>query len=159
MRWNLSHQADKRALPLANRHYSRKNPESPQFGLPGKHIVLLTPEADALWISQWPKPTMVQHEWKDAWYCALFRNESPHLSSELIREAIAAIRWHWSPVPRLGMVTFVDPTKVRKKRDFGRCFIRAGFREVGLTKKRKLIAFLLAPEEMPEPAKPGDLIQ
>ena len=48
------------------------------------------------------------------------------------------------------MVTFIDPTKVRKKRDFGRCYRKAGWVEVGMT-KGGLIALQQRPENMPEP--------
>lgn len=50
----------------------------------------------------------------------------------------------------LGMITFVDARKVRRKRDPGRCFRKAGFREVGAT-KGGLIALQLLPHEMPAP--------
>jgi len=81
--------------------------------------------------------------------CSAFRNESPHLSSLMIIDALAATRSVWDP-PELGMVTFVDPTKTRKKRDPGRCFRKAGFRHVGET-KGGLVALQLLPDEMPAP--------
>jgi hypothetical protein len=69
----------------------------------------------------------------------------------LIREAVAATRHRWPEVPTLGMVTFVDPAKVRHKRDPGRCFRRAGFVEVGRT-AGGLVALQLLPDAMPAPA-------
>ena len=48
------------------------------------------------------------------------------------------------------MVTFVDASKVRHKRDAGRCYKRAGFTLVGET-KGGLLAWQLLPDEMPEP--------
>ena len=51
------------------------------------------------------------------------------------------------------MVTFVDADKVRSKRDPGRCYLRAGFRRVGET-QGGLLAFQMAPHEMPEPEMP-----
>jgi hypothetical protein len=48
------------------------------------------------------------------------------------------------------MVTFVDPTKVRKKRDWGRCYRKAGFTHVGYT-KGGLVALQLLPQDMPAP--------
>lgn len=93
----------------------------------------------------------MKHEWAGAWINSIFRHESTHLASDLIREAVAATRAVWSDVPDLGMVSFVDPTKVRRKRDPGRCFIRAGFKLVGRTKVHGLLAFQLLPEDMPEP--------
>jgi hypothetical protein len=48
------------------------------------------------------------------------------------------------------MITFVDPSKVRKKRDPGRCYLRAGFAPAGTT-KGGLIALQMIPENMPDP--------
>ena len=70
-----------------------------------------------------------------------FRNENPaNLSSELIREAIAASRYLAGDPPALGLVTFINRAKVRKKRDFGRCYRKAGFRVCGET-QGGLLAF------------------
>jgi hypothetical protein len=110
--------------------------------------VLLTDEADALWVTSFPYQEYVKHAWAGAWLCSCFRNESPHLSSELIHEAVAATRWYFGEPPPLGMVTFVDPTKVRRKRDWGRCYRRAGFHPVGET-RGGLVALQLLPEAMP----------
>ena len=72
------------------------------------------------------------------------------LSSELIREAVAITRNVWGDPPAAGMVTFVDTGKVRKKRDFGRCYRCAGWRVCGRT-KGGLLALRLAPEDTPQP--------
>lgn len=151
MYWQLSHRADKRALPIADRHYNRQKVGTPQFVPPGRCIVLLTPKADALWVSSWPFAEYVKHAWAGAWVCTMFRNESDILSSTLIREAVAVTRSIWD-APPLGMVTFVDPTKVRRKRDFGRCYRRAGFKPCGET-KGGLVALQLLPEDMPQPER------
>lgn len=126
-RWVMSHRFDKRALPLADRHYNRRKIGSPQFVPPGRCLALLTSPADALWVTSWPFAEYVRHAWAGAWVNSLFRNESPNLSSELIREAVAASRAFFGEPPPLGMVTFIDPKKVRRKRDFGRCYRKAGF--------------------------------
>jgi hypothetical protein len=148
MRWQLSHRADKRALPLADRHYNRQKPGTPQFVPPGRCVVLLTPEEDAFWITSWPFAEYVRHRWAGAWVCSAFRNESEHLSSELIREAVAATRSIFGEPPALGMVTFVDTSKVRRKRDPGRCYRRAGFIPAGFT-EGGLVALQLMPDAMP----------
>lgn len=153
MTWELSHRFDPRALPLADRHYNRRKVGSPQFVPPGRCLVLLTEPADALWVTSWPFAEYVRHAWPGAWVCSCFRNESPRLSSELIREAVAATRWAFGEPPDLGMVTFVDPTKVRRKRDFGRCYRKAGWLEVGAT-KGGLVALQLPPRDMPAPEAP-----
>jgi hypothetical protein len=51
------------------------------------------------------------------------------------------------------MVTFVNASKVRHKRDPGRCYRHAGFKLVGET-KGGLLAWQLLPEDMPEAEKP-----
>ena len=149
MRWYVSDRADPRALPLANRHYNRQSPESPQFVPPGRCLVLLTADATALWVTSWP--AFARHAWPGAWVNTLFRNERPdlHLSSELIREAVAATLARFGDPPALGMVTFVQPSAVRRKRDPGRCYRRAGFRVVGATEVHQHVALQLLPHEMP----------
>jgi len=157
MRWERSHRADARALPLADRHYNRQKPGTPQFVPPGRCTVLLTPDADALWITSWPFAEYVRHAWAGAWVCSCFRNESAHLSSELITEAVAATRYIWGDPPSLGIVTFVDADKTRRKRDPGRCYRRAGWRHVGFT-QGGLWTLQLLPPEFPAPVAPlGEL--
>lgn len=51
------------------------------------------------------------------------------------------------------MVTFIDRGKVKHKRDYGRCYLRAGFKPDGET-KGGLLAFRIAPEDMPEAVEP-----
>lgn len=151
-RWRASHRAEPAAVHLADRHYNRQHPGTPQFVPPGRNLVFLTPEADAVWVTSWPFAQYVKHDWAGAWVNSIFRNEGPHLSSELIREAIACTRWTWEPPP-LGIVSFVDAAKVRRKRDPGRCYRKAGFQHVGFT-KGGLWAFQMLPDVMPEPAEP-----
>lgn len=102
-------------------------------------------------MTSWPFAEFVKHAWAGAWVNSTFRNEGEGLSSELIIEAIAATRGVWPDPPLLGIVTFVDASKVRRKRDPGRCYLRAGFKRVGLT-QGGLIALQMLPGDMPEPA-------
>ena len=150
MRWYESFRADPRALPLANRHYNRQNPNSPQFVPPGRCLVLLTENSDALWVTSAPLAAYVKHAWAGAWMCSCFRNESTELSSELIREAVAATVAHFgkSPQPH-GFVTFVDASKTRRKRDPGRCYVKAGWTRLEQKTKGGLVVLQLRPEEMP----------
>ena len=145
--WQVSDRFDRRALPIANRHYNRQKIGSPQFVPPGRCMVLLTPRADALWVSSWQK--YVQHAWLGAWVCSCFRNESEVLSSELIKEAVAVTRWYWGDPPPLGFITFINTKKVRKKRDWGRCYRKAGWHECGRT-NGGLVVLQLLPEEISE---------
>lgn len=156
MNWQLSHRADPRALPIADRHYNRQKVGSPQFVPPGRCMVLLTENADALWVTSWPFAEYVKHQWAGAWVCSCFRNEGPVLSSELVREAVAMTRGFYGEPPPQGMITFVNAQKVRRKRDPGRCFIKAGFVNAGYT-KGGLVALQMRPEAMPlalTPSKP-----
>jgi hypothetical protein len=148
MHWRLSWRADPRARRLADRHYNRRRPGSSQFVPPGKCIVLVTSAGEALWVSSWQLPEWVKHAWRSAWVCTCFRNESWHLSSDLIRQAVAVTRWFWPEPPLDGMVTFVNPRLIRKKRDPGRCFRRAGWIVRGWT-PRGLLVLQLPPEVMP----------
>jgi hypothetical protein len=153
VRWQMSHRADPAACLLADRHYSRQSVGYTNMMPPGRCIVFVTPGGDAVWGTAWPFAKYVKHAWAGAWMCTIFRNESRHLSSELIREAVAATRWLWPDPPELGMVTFVDGSKVRRKRDPGRCFLRAGFAPVGKT-KGGLYAFQMLPDVMPAAEAP-----
>jgi hypothetical protein len=112
----------------------------------------VTPDADAFWITSWPFAEYVKHSWPGAWVCSAFRNEAPdrYLSSDLVREAVAATLAVWPDPPELGMVTFVNRDKTRRKRDPGRCFRKAGFQPCGET-KGGLVALQLLPDAMPTP--------
>ena len=151
--WCLSWRGDARARRLADRHYSRQHRGAAQFVPPGRCLVLLTPCARALWVTSWPYAAYVKHAWAGAWVCTLFRNEGAGLSSALISAAVAATRALWEPPP-LGIVTFIDPGKVRHKRDPGRCFLRAGWERVGET-RGGLLVLQLRPAAMPPPAAAG----
>jgi hypothetical protein len=150
--WLRSSRGDKRALPLADRHYNRQKIGAPQFVPPGRCLVLMTADAGALWVTSWPLPQYVKHEWAGAWVNSLFRNERPDLyrSSELILEACAATRAVFGEPPGPhGMVTFIDAGAVRPKRDPGRCYRRAGFDVVGRTKEEGHVALVLPPDRFP----------
>ena len=155
MVWQLSNRFDPRALPLADRHYNRQKVGSPQFVPPGRCLVLLAENENALWVTSWPFAQYVKHAWAGAWVNSLFRNEGAGLSSDLIREAVAKTCGVWFP-PDLGMITFVDSSKVRRKRDPGRCYLKAGFRHVGQT-KGGLLAFQMLPQDMPAAQEIGIL--
>lgn len=153
MKWILSHRADQETRKIADRHYNRQKKGTPQFVPPGRCLVLRSVSNDAFWITSWPFAEYVMHRWAGAMVCSAFRNEGEHLSSDLIREALSCTRWKWNDLPELGMVTFVDPKKVRKKRDFGRCFRKAGFFEDGET-VGGLVALRILPDDFPKASEP-----
>ena len=156
MVWELAHRFDRFAADIADRHYNRRNVGSPQFVPPGRCMVLTasTDAGRALWVTSWPFPEYVRHAWPGAWICSAFRNEGAGRSSDLIRQAVAATRFYFGEPPELGMVTFVDRSKVRPKANPGHCYIIAGFRPVEDT-KGGLAALQLLPGQMPaaEPAR------
>jgi hypothetical protein len=157
MFWQISNRADPRAARLADRHYNRQKIGSPQFVPPGRCLVLLTENADALWVTSYPFAEYVKHAWAGAWVCSLFRNESSLLSSELITQAVAATRFYWPEVPELGMITFVDRDKTKPKRHPGYCYLKAGFKYCGES-KGGLVALQIKAGQMP-PAEPPSNIQ
>ena len=154
MRWRLSDRFDPASAQLADRHYSRRKVGSPQFVQPGRCLVLHASgeNGNAYWVSVWPFAQYVRHAWAGAWQCSAFRNEGAGLSSDLIRQALAATRAHWGEPPPLGLVTFVNADKVRRKRDPGRCFLRAGGELDGKT-KAGLVVIRFPPDAIP-PAEP-----
>ncbi len=134
----MSWRADPFARALADRHYNRQSPGSPQFVPPGRCLVLTRP--GAVWVTSWQDERYASHGWPGAWVNTLFRKECDGRASEFFREAIAATRATWPTPPRAGMITFVDPKAVpgtmsRGERVFGHCYRQAGFRHVGLTGK------------------------
>lgn len=151
--WRLSWRTDPTARAIADRHYNRQHIGADGFVPPGRCMVLLS-DLPALWVTSWPFPEFVRHDWPGAWINSLFRREgSEGYASDMIRAAVAHTRWKWPNTPDLGMVTFVDPAKVEHKRQPGRIYLKAGFKHVGYT-KGGLMAFQLLPADMPEPVEP-----
>ena len=153
--WRLGHRFDPVGRALADRHYSRQKPGSPQFMPPGSCRVLVANNGRAVFGLSFPKAEFVKHAWAGAWIVSIFRNEEAGpLASDMIREALAHMRTEYA-LPELGCVSFVDPKQVpgvlvRGERVKGFCFSKAGFEAVGETKKG-LIAWQLLPAAMPAP--------
>ena len=150
MQWTLSHRADQRARVIADRHYNRQKIGSRQFVPPGRCLVLLSECERAFWVTSWPFAEYVRHAWAGAWVCSAFRNEGAGLSSDLIRQAVAATRFKYGTPPELGMITFVNKAKVRSKPHPGYCYLKAGFMNVGST-KGGLVALQMLLQNMPDP--------
>lgn len=158
MRWCVSHRFDPIAAALADRHYNRQRPGTPQFAPPGSCVVFVTECARAFWITSWPLPEYVRHAWPGAWICSAFRNEGAGRASELIREAISATRAHYGDPPPLGMVTFINrakvrPIMVRGQSVWGWTYRKAGFVDAGET-KGGLLALQMLPQDMPSAEVP-----
>jgi hypothetical protein len=151
--WRVSDRYDPRAVALADRHYSRQKPGTPQFIPPGRYVALISADKTAVWVTSWAKYRM--DAWRGAWVNTIFRKEGPGLASDMIRYAVAHTRAAWPQVPDLGMVTFIDPSKVKPKQHPGYCYLCAGFEYAGKTRKG-LHVLRLAPIRCPQPeAVPG----
>jgi hypothetical protein len=136
--WYLTKDGDRSCLALYQRHYSARKAYRDgrprfQFVGPGTPIVLRTASADAMFIwLQHIDDTIPKQEGID---CTCFRNESGHLSSELLRQADAIADFCW---PGQRHYTKIDPAQVRS-RNPGFCFLAAGWKRCGTTQNGLLI--------------------
>lgn len=157
--WRISHRADPFACDIADRHYNRQKPGSPQCAPPGRCLVLTVEnKGRAFWITSWPFGQYVRHRWPGAFVCSAFRNEGAGRASDLIRDAVAATRAFFGDPPSRGMITFIDrrkvrPTIVRGRKVWGWTWRRVGFEEVGET-QGGLLALQLPPEKFPDAEPP-----
>jgi hypothetical protein len=173
--WSMTWRADPGAAALADRHYNRQKQGAKQFAPPGRALVLMSHDQQAMWVTSWPYGSYQDHDfggwgarlpsaaWGQfaaPWINSTFRNEGakedgkPVLSSELIRDAVAVSRWWWGETPSAGLITFVDPSAVKGKRDPGYTYLKAGWTKLDATTSRGLLVFHLAPERMPDPKAP-----
>lgn len=126
--WLITNKGDQDVRRLADRHYTRRKVGDRQFTRNGENLVFVTEDLKAAWVTHRPSPgKAMRDDGRDAWECALFRNEGPDRSSDLIREAVALTVALWGSFPRDGLLTYVDPGKVRSEVP-GWCFRRAGWR-------------------------------
>jgi hypothetical protein len=127
--WYLTKDGDKSCLALFRRHYSCRNTKARNglFVGPGDKIVLRTDAGDAVFV--WRRAEYRADE-QEGVECTLFRNESAHSSSELIRQADEIADHVW---PSSRHYTFVRAEAVRSSNP-GFCFIAAGWRRCGRTK-------------------------
>lgn len=130
MSWERVTKFDKRAVALADRHYSRRKVGSPQFMPPGETVVLLSDDGRAVfgWWRPHPRSGLKAMNGLDGWTCSIFRNESERLSSELILEAEMALAGSWCGPD--GLLTYIWDKKVQSSNP-GYCFKRAGYKVRG----------------------------
>ena len=164
--WTYVHHCDIRARKMADRHYSRQTPGAREFVGNGHKIVLLQLLADgtpaAVWASHRPAPgKAVRPDGRDVWACTLFRVEHRTVpASELITEAMAITRFFWGDVmPKDGFYTTINPAKVQPiqrhgKPLWGYSWLKAGWFEAGITKRRKLLVFLFPSLDLVSPVRP-----
>lgn len=142
--WFCVKDGDSRAFDLFSRHYSfndytdgrRRNFSNPQRHLfvgPGEKLVLMTSFCDALFV--WRKFKSLDNQ--DGVNCAVFRNESDFLSSDLIKcaEELAVRKWGGCRA-----YTYVNPRLITSTNP-GYCFKIAGWTVCGTTKVNKLLIF------------------
>lgn len=125
---------DRECARLADRHYSRRTVGASQFCYSGRKLVLRDTSGRVLFVWIWPDLAL-RMDGQAGFNCAIFRNESPRLSSEIILEAERHALEKWGPSR---VFTYVDPTKIRSSNP-GCCFLAAGWRRVGRSAKGKLL--------------------
>lgn len=135
--WWITKDGDLDCLDMYLRHYSANvyadGRDRKLFVGPGNKLVLRT--VDALAVFVWRKflDDCIDErtgERQDGINCAVFRNESRHLSSSLIRRADAIADETWTDRRHY---TYVDPKEVASANP-GYCFLMAGWRRCGRTK-------------------------
>ena len=140
-RWFAVKDGDPMLVDLFRRHYSSLKKSASvyrQHGISGQgeSMALCTVSGDAgfMWVRQ-----SIRDDGQAGINCTFFRNEGKELSSSLILEAEELALNKWPNETRL--FTYIDPRKVRHKRDPGRCYIKAGWKKIGMTKINKLLIF------------------
>lgn len=135
LKWFPVSDGDPRGRYMVNRHYSarhyRDGRKPKLFVGPGEKMALMTTDGMALFV--WRK--FRDDSGQTGINCALFRNEGPYLSSDLILEAeqLAWQRW-----PRERLYTYVNPKAIRSSNP-GYCFKVAGWKVIGRTKGELVI--------------------
>lgn len=125
---------DPEMAALADRHYSRRTRGARQFCYSGRKLILRNCEGTILFVWMNPDPTM-RMDAQRGYNCAIFRNESERLSSEIILEAEQHAVAKWG---RGRAYTFIDSQKIRSSNP-GCCFKKAGWKFAGMSKGGKHI--------------------
>lgn len=129
--WELTKDGDPLALDLFRRHYSFKESKrvNKQFVGPGEKMVLISHDGKAIFV--WRK--YISDDGQTGVNCAIFRNESRVLSSDLILEA-EQVAWRRWPGQRL--FTYVNSAAVKSVNP-GYCFKKAGWASGRIDKKKE----------------------
>jgi hypothetical protein len=117
---------DDECRQLADRHYSRRTIGARQFTYSGRKLVLRDAEGLVLFVWMFPDPAL-RMDGQIGYNNAIFRNESPRQSSEIILEAEQHAIRKWGPGRAY---TYIDPKKV-KSANPGYCFKKAGWKRIG----------------------------
>ena len=131
MMWIVGQDGEPELRAMYERHYScyhyQDGRRPAKFVGPGEQIVLTTLRRDALFV--WRKFKDAIQPPQAGVCCAIFRNESKALSSDLIREADAIADFCW---PGERHYTTVRGAAVAS-RNPGWCFICAGWKRCGVS--------------------------
>lgn len=140
--WRRIGKSDPVAVSIADRHYSRRKPGSPQFMPPGQTVVLLAKDSLALfgWWRPNPSADISAINGLDGWTCTIFRNESAVLSSSLILDAEKFLTVFGLDCGSDGLLTYVWPQRISSCNP-GCCFQKAGWKKRGLSADGKKILF------------------
>lgn len=132
--WLLSESGayDRTGARLADGHYSRRSPGSPQFMPPGQRECLVTRDGLSTWGWHRPHPRAQLRSLNglDGWTCTIFRRTGGPLASELVLDAelaIGALGYDCGPD---GFITYVWDEKVRSTNP-GCCYKKAGWHTAG----------------------------
>lgn len=138
MNWITVKDGNDKAREIFHRHYSYRpyvDGRQPKlFVGPGEKMVLLLDTFDALFV--WRKFKSLANQ--PGINCAVFRNESINLSSQLILLAETEARKRWPS--EIIAYTYVNDSKINS-RNPGFCFKKAGWTKTGRTKVNKLLIF------------------
>lgn len=147
--WHRVTKFDGIAARLADRHYSRRKPGSPQFMPPGQTIVLLSHDQQSVfgWWRPDPSSGIKAMNGRDGWTCTIFRREGGPRASDLILDAELAIAEFGYDVGPDGLLTYVHDSKVAGSHP-GYCFKCAGWNVVGRSadNRKTLLQKLVANE-------------
>lgn len=146
--WLECRDGDDVCRELYDRHYSRyhyADGRQPKlFVGPGEKVVMITEDLAAIWV--WRK--FIDGSGQQGVNNAVFRNESPVLSSALILDAE---RVAWSRWPGMRLYTYVNAKAIRSNNP-GACFKIAGWRVCGKTKVNQLVILEKFAESNAEPS-------
>jgi hypothetical protein len=120
-RLRITKKFDPETVLLADRHYSRQKPGTPQFLPPGRTLVIRDTAGLILfaWLHQ-----KYRDDNEQGYNCAIFRNESSRLSSQIILECEQLCVDEWGASRAF---TYIDPKKVQSPNP-GYCFKVAGWK-------------------------------
>ena len=123
---------DQECRLLADRHYSRRTIGATQFCYSGRKLVLRNTEGSVLFVWMNPDPTL-RMDGQTGYNCALFRNESTRLSSDIILEAE---QWAVEKWGRNRVYTYIDARHILSPNP-GYCYKCAGWSFARFSKQGK----------------------